>query len=157
MTTSRSAIAPVDDRIIYLAVELAVAPAEAFAHFTEPERLKTWLAEDAAVDADLGGRYELFWDVRDRENNSTIGCRITAFAEPELLAFQWRSPAQFKAFANAADPLTHVVVAFAPIEAGTRVHLVHAGWRDQPAWEEARRWQARAWTVALDRLKGAGA
>jgi hypothetical protein len=35
----------------------------------------------------------------------------------QVHAFQWRGPKQFGSFANVADPLTHVVVAFAP---GTR-------------------------------------
>lgn len=36
----------------------------------------------------IGGRYELFWDPAHRADNSMFGCRITAIAEPELLAFQ---------------------------------------------------------------------
>ncbi len=155
MTESRSAIAPANDQIIHQVAELAAPPAEAYAYFTKPELLTAWLAAEAAVEPVVGGRYELFWDPADRENDSTIGCRITALAEAELLAFQWRSPRQFKTFANAADPLTHVVVTFAPVDTRTRVHLVHSGWRDRPEWEEARAWQARAWSFALKGLEGA--
>jgi hypothetical protein len=55
--------------------------------------------------------------------------------------------------ANGADPLTHVVVSFHPRDAGSRVYLVHSGWRSGPEWEEAHRWQEAAWSGALARLE----
>ena len=154
MAGPRSAIAPVTDRIIHVQALLAVPPAGAFAFFTVNELLQSWLMAVADVEPKVGGRYELFWEPADRENNSTIGCRITALAPAQFIAFQWRSPKQFKSFANTADPLTHVVISFAPEGAGTRVHLVHSGWRSTPEWEEARLWQERAWTGAFKNLEG---
>ena len=88
-----------------------------------------------------------------KENNSTIGCRITAIEPDQFLSFEWRSPKQFKHFANQADPLTHVVVLFVPRGESTHVHLIHSGWRGTPEWEEARRWQGQAWSVAFERLE----
>ncbi|MBI4502281.1 MAG: SRPBCC domain-containing protein [Gemmatimonadetes bacterium] len=153
MPGPRDAVAPAADRILTISVLLPVSPAEAFAYFTNNERLVSWLTAAADVDPRVGGKYELFWEPADRENNSTIGCRITALAADQLLAVQWRSPQQFKAFANTADPLTHVVVSFVPEGPGTRVHLVHSGWRSSPEWEEARVWQERAWSVAFKALE----
>ncbi|MBS0656798.1 MAG: SRPBCC domain-containing protein [Verrucomicrobia bacterium] len=148
----RDTLRPLQDRIIHAQAELPVPVARAFAYFTRPELLESWLCEKAEIELQVGGRYELFWALPDLENDSTIGCRISALAEPQLLAFDWRSPRQFKAFANAADPLTHVVVSFAPVGAGSRVDLVHTGWRSAPEWEEARSWQERAWRGALGGL-----
>jgi hypothetical protein len=71
----------------------------------------------------------------------------------QLLAFQWRSPMQFKSFANTADPLTHVVVTVVAEGSGARVHLVHSGWHSSPEWEEARAWQEMAWTGAFKELE----
>jgi quinol monooxygenase YgiN/uncharacterized protein YndB with AHSA1/START domain len=150
---TRDPVAPVEDRVVALSALLGVPPAEAFAHFVDPGRLTVWLTPLAAVEPVVGGRYELFWEPEVPENNSTIGCRITALVPGQLLAFQWRSPEQFRAFANTADPLTHVVVTFLPEGAGTRVHLVHSGWRSNGAWEEARLWQERAWRLALRKLE----
>ncbi len=92
------------------------------------------------------------WEPARREDNSTIGCRVTAAAPGQLLAFTWRGPVPFKPFTNAADPLTHVVVSFAAEGDGTRVHLVHSGWRDDADWERARAWQDVAWSRALEAL-----
>jgi uncharacterized protein YndB with AHSA1/START domain len=146
-------VGPVDDRVIHVSATLAVDVSRAFQYFTRAELLQEWLAPAASVEPRLGGRYELFWDPSDRENNSTIGCRVTALSPNQFLAFQWRSPKQFKAFANGADPLTHVVVVFAAEGSGTRVHLIHSGWRSTAEWAEARAWQERAWTGAFSKLK----
>lgn len=153
MSEARGTVAPVEDRIVTVSALLPVAPDVAFDHFTRNPLLESWLAVAADVEARAGGKYELFWEPEDPENNSTIGCRVTAVAAGQLIAFQWRSPRQYKEFANRADPLTHVVVVFVPEDAGTRVHLIHSGWRSGAEWEEARRWQEQAWTVAFRRLE----
>lgn len=143
MNHSRSLIAPVTDRVIHVEALLPVRPARACEYFTRADLLTAWLTAAADVEPKVGGKYELFWEPADRENNRTIGCRITALARDQFMAFQWRSPKQFKTFANGADPLTHAVVAFVPEGAGTRIHLVHTGWRSNSEWEEARIWQER--------------
>lgn len=150
---SRNVIAPVTDRVIHVSALLAVPPVRAFEYFTRADLLVGWLTAAADVELRVGGKYELFWEPADRENNSTIGCRISAMQANQFLAFQWRSPKQFKAFANGADPLTHVVVSFVPEGPGTRVHLVHTGWRSSSEWEDAYIWQERAWSGAIKKLE----
>ena len=153
MPTARSPVAPVADNIIHVSVFVTVPPARAFAYFTTPELLRQSLTAAADVEASVGGKYELFWQPDDRENNSTIGCKITAIEPDQFLSFEWRSPKQFKHFANDADPLTHVVVFAVPQGESTHVHLIHTGWRSTPEWEEARRWQDQAWSGAFERLE----
>lgn len=101
-----------------------------------------------------GGAYELFWAPDDPHNDSTIGCRISALDPGRLLAFQWRSPRQFKSFANAADPLTHVFVVFHGHERDTVITLLHSGWRSTPEWVQAAQWQSAAWDYAFKALNG---
>lgn len=137
----------------HLMVSLRTTPGEAFDFFTEGNRLEMWLTEAAEVEPRLMGKYELFWEPHDRENNSTIGCRITAITTNQLLAFDWKSPKQFKHFANFADPLTHVVITFISRGNSTDVHVVHSGWRSTPEWQEARAWQEKAWRGVLERLE----
>ncbi len=148
------------DRVIHLEATLRCGVERAYAHFVDPALLVTWLTEAAEVEERVGGRYELFWEPDRRERNSTLGCRLTAVVRHQLLGFEWKSPEQFAAFANAADPLTHVVVAFVPAGEGTIVHLVHSGWRSAgpgaEQWEEARLWQERAWRGALAALAERG-
>ena len=78
MPTSRSAIAPGTDRVIHVNVFLEAPPVRAFQYFTRVDLLVGWLTAAAEVEPKVGGKYELFWEPTDRENNSTIGCRISA-------------------------------------------------------------------------------
>lgn len=153
MPNPRSAVDPVADLVLVKQSIVPLPPAACFRLFTEPDGLASWLCEKAKVEARLGGAYELFWDPSDPENDSTIGCRITAFEPDRLLAFQWRSPRQFKAFANTADPLTHVVVSFHEAEQGAMVNLVHSGWRSTADWLAAAQWQSVAWDYAFQALR----
>ncbi len=127
----RTTIAPVDDDVIHVTVALGLPPDAAFEHFTSNDLLERWLTVAANVEDRVGGPYELYWRPDDRENDSTIGCRVTAIAPGRMLAFQWRSPQRFKELANAADPLTHVVVSVVahtrvsrerPLEVGTKAN-----------------------------------
>ena len=141
------------DKIIHCQARLRCSPERAFDYFTDEKLLESWLCLKAEVEAEIGGRYFLFWEPDDRENNSTLGCRITALEKPNLLAFEWRGPKQFKHFANDADPLTHGAVFFLPVSEGTDVHVLHTGWRSSPEWEEHRVWQENAWKYTLKALQ----
>ena len=141
------------DKIVHEFVTLHCDAHRAFEMFTDNQLLEAWLCVVAEVEPSVGGKYELFWDADDRENDSTIGCKVTAVVPDQLIAFEWRSPRQYKHFANNADPLTHVVVSIIPNDKETVVHMVHSGWRGTPEWEEARVWQARAWQLSFERLE----
>lgn len=141
------------DKIIHRSVKLHCDHQRAFEYFTENRSLEAWLVDLAGVEPVVGGKYELFWEPDDRENNSTIGCKVTALEPGQMIAFEWRSPKQYKHFTNNADPLTHAVVSFHLDGEWTTVHLIHPGWRGTPEWEEARQWQDRAWSVAFGALE----
>jgi uncharacterized protein YndB with AHSA1/START domain len=153
MPGNRSTVEPVDDWVIVKSIRLPMLVDEAFAWLTDPARLESWLCSRARVGHGVGEPFELYWDLADPENDSTIGCRLTAYAPPCLLAFQWRSPKQFKAFANSADPLTHVVVSFHQVEAATLLTLIHSGWRASDEWRRAAAWQDKAWDFAFGALR----
>lgn len=141
------------DKIVRLSARLPCDARSAFRLFADARLLESWLAPSAVVEPVAGGTYELFWEPDDRENNSTLGCRVTSVEPDQFISFEWRSPKQFKHFADDADPLTHVVVFFIPAGGGTDVHLIHSGWRRTVEWEEARLWQERAWGVAFAELR----
>lgn len=138
ISCSRSTIKPVPDNIIHVSTFVVLPPAEAFEYFTSESLLQSWLPEVAEFETRVSRKYELFWRPDDRENTSMIGCWVTVFTPGQLIAFQWRSPKQFKSFANSADPLTHVVVMFVLEDCDMRIHLIHSGWWSSPVWEEAR-------------------
>jgi hypothetical protein len=129
----------------------------AFELFTVNEDVQSWLAPLADIEPREGGKYELFWDLENREENSTLGCKLTAIEGDRFLSFEWRGPTQYLHFMNDADPLTHVVVFLIPSSDGsmprTEVHVVHTGWRSSPEWEEARQWFVKAWRVAFEELE----
>ncbi len=141
------------DKIVHHSVRLYCNARRAFEMFTVNHLLESWLVNVAEVEPVVGGKYELFWEPDDRENNSTIGCRVTAIEPDKFISFEWRSPKQYKHFANNADPLTHAVVFFVLAGVNTEIHLIHSGWRSSAEWEEARQWQDRAWGVAFKELE----
>jgi uncharacterized protein YndB with AHSA1/START domain len=146
----------VSGQVFTVSARLPVSQSTAFRLFTEKNFLENWLTSLADVEPRLGGKYELFWDPGNPEDNSTYGCRITAFGQNRLLAFDWKGPVQFKAFMNTTDPLTHVTVFFSACDDDAKkcsdVVLVHSGWGSASNWVEARQWQQRAWEGAFDEL-----
>ena len=133
-------------------------PHTAFEMFTVNEHLEKWLTVEADVEPKLGGKYELFWNPRDKENDSTVGCRITTFLPDKLLGFDWKGPLEYRDLMNDADPLTHVSVFFLPIDAEgaeprTAVHLIHSGWRSTPEWEGPWSYFEGAWKMCFERLE----
>lgn len=144
------------EKILHHSIQLRCDTHQAFEMFTANERLESWLPELADVEPVVGGKYELFFEPDERENNSTIGCKVTAVEGDKFIAFEWKGPVQYKHFMNNADPLTHVVVFFLQngkrTGPGTEVHVIHSGWRNSAEWEEASQYFKLNWTRALEAL-----
>ena len=141
------------DKIIYQSIILKYSPRRAFEQFTANKNLERWLTQVADVEPKVGGKYELFWNPDDKENDSTIGCKVLVISKDRVLCFEWKGPQLFKHFMNNTKPLTCVTVFFNPCSKGTEVHLLHTGWGDSPEWEDAREWFDKAWKNALSRLE----
>lgn len=141
------------DKIIYHSISLKCNPQKAFEMFAIGKNLEKWLTEAADVEPKVGGKYELFWNPEDKENDSTIGCEVLAIHPSRFISFEWKGPKQFRHFMNEVRPLTNVVVFFIPCQDYTEVHLLHTGWRDTPEWEEARQWFNKAWAISLSELQ----
>ena len=141
------------DKIVYHSIGLMCNAQRAFEMFTTNEHLAKWLTQVADVEPTAGGKYELFWNPKDRENDSTIGCKVLAVSPGIFLSFEWKGPKHVKHFMNEVRPLTNVMVFFIPSHEGTEVHLLHTGWRATPEWEEARQYFDKAWAIALSELQ----
>jgi len=144
------------ENIIMIKEQINCGREMAFSMFTNNELLEKWLTIKAEVDPKLGGKYELFWVPEHRENNSTIGCRITGIEENRYISFDWKGPVDFESFMNSANPLTHVIVFFSQNDSDlnkTNIHLFHTGWRKDPEWQKARDYFEKAWLKALEVLK----
>jgi uncharacterized protein YndB with AHSA1/START domain len=144
------------NQIIRQSARLHCSVERAFALFTQNDQIQDWLTTYADVEPRIGGKYELFWNPDNPEQNSTLGCKITVFEPDTLLAFEWKGPPQFQ-FMNVVDPLTHVTVFFKTCDEVltpcTDVYLLHTGWQATAEWEEARLYFARAWESALIELE----
>lgn len=142
--------------VIHHSAEVSCTPRQAYAYFTENDLLETFFTVKADVEPRVGGKYELDWDPDTTPVQATIGCKITALSEGQLLAFDWKGPPPHAEVMNSADPRTHVVVAFVPNGSAsapnTHVHVVHSGWRSGEAWRAARDYFDRAWRQVLDAL-----
>ncbi|UCC20416.1 MAG: SRPBCC domain-containing protein [Promethearchaeota archaeon] len=128
----------------------------AFRCFTINELLENWLTEKADINPKKGGKYELFWDLKNKEINSTLGCKITGIEKNKYISFDWKGPIDFQSFMNFADPLTHVIVFFSNNNKDpnmTIIHLFHTGWRNDTDWQKARDYFENAWSKALRNLK----
>lgn len=141
------------DTIIFYSARLECDAKQAFEMFTVNERLEKWLTIMADVEPRVGGKYELFWNPKDRENDSTIGCKVLAIQPDKFLCFEWKGPKQHKHFMNERRPLTNVVIFFIPCEEETEVYLLHTGWGDTEEWKEARQWFDKAWAMAFSELQ----
>ena len=144
------------ENIIQINVEIECDIYNAFKMFTINNLLEAWLTEKAEIEPKVGGKYELFWVPENREENSTIGCKITGIEENRFISFDWKGPIQFKSFMNDANPLTHVILFFSsdPNDKNkTTIYLFHTGWRKDESWQEARNYFENAWIKALQELK----
>jgi predicted enzyme related to lactoylglutathione lyase/uncharacterized protein YndB with AHSA1/START domain len=140
------------DKIINQSVSLKCTAKEAFQLFTQNNLLEKWLTVKAEVEPVVGGKYELFWKPDDRENDSTIGCKVLAVKEGSLINFEWKGPEQYKDIMNERRPYTNVTVTFAERGNLTDVQLIHSGWGEGARWDEARDWFEKAWSMAFAEL-----
>lgn len=140
------------DKIIDREVGLKCTPAEAFQLFTQNKHLESWLTAKSDVEPVVGGKYELYWKPEDRENDSTIGCKVLAVKEGSFINFEWKGPQQYKDIMNTRRPFTNVTVTFTKRDNFTDVQLIHTGWSEGPQWEEARAWFEKAWSMSFAKL-----
>jgi uncharacterized protein YndB with AHSA1/START domain len=141
------------DKIIVETATLECSEEKSFEMFTANKNLESWLTVKADVEPRVGGKYELFWEPNDPENNSTKGCKVLAMDKPNFLNFEWRGPKHYKHFMNSARPLTNVTVIFTAQGDRTVVTLIHTGWRDTADWEQARQYFINAWKGAFNQLE----
>lgn len=140
------------DKIIVIEAILEIDATRAFQLFTQNEDLEQWLTIKADVQPGPGGKYELFWEPDDPENNSTLGCKILAIDAPNYLNFEWKGPKQYKHFMNTTRPLTNITVIFNRDDDKTLVTLIHTGWGSGEGWDQARNYFENAWKGAFVQL-----
>jgi uncharacterized protein YndB with AHSA1/START domain len=146
--------APMVSKDIVFDLNLHISVEEAWNFWTNSKKLEHWLTTEANVNAKIGGAYELFWDPTNHNENSTLGCKISAFVPYKLLAFQWRGPVPFADLMNVEPFPTWASVSFEATGVNqTTLHFRHSGWGEGERWSSAREWQKNAWTGAFKELE----
>jgi uncharacterized protein (TIGR03086 family) len=113
-------------------VDLPVSPDEAFAHLTEPERLRRWQTVSAYVDLRAGGSYR--WTVTP--GNIAAGT-FTEVVPGQRIVFGWGWVGNPDLPADAST----VTVVVEPAGDGSRVTLSHEGLDEAQAAGHAEGWE----------------
>ena len=122
-----------------------------YAAFTDPEKMRGWLADEAQVSPHVGGAYHLLWKKGETpfESPGKVS-RMTADVD---IGFSWYAPPRFATLMNQPEPRTQVYIRLQESPEGVDVTLEHEGWGASEAWEEARSWHFHFWDEKLTRLK----
>jgi uncharacterized protein YndB with AHSA1/START domain len=120
--------------------------------WTNTDKVNKWFSPEANIQPTQGGAYELFFDPKDHNHMSTIGCKITEIQAPTSLHFQWKGPDQYAAFMN-NPPKTSVKVTLTEAEGKTTLTVEHDGWEEGAQWRDAKEWHIGAWEGVLDELE----
>jgi len=128
---------------------LSAPPAKVFAAWTDPEKIVCWFGpvrakagtERADVDARVGGRYRLSFDMEDGEY-CEVGGVYREVVPDERLVFSW-------AWHSTPERQSLVTVSLKPDGDGTLLTLHHEQFFDQAA----RDGHERGWSEFLDKIE----
>jgi uncharacterized protein YndB with AHSA1/START domain len=137
---------------VVLSVTVPAPPAEVWETLTTADGARTFFAEDALVEPNIGGRYEIYFSPDAPPGlKGSEGAHILALEPMSRLAFSWNAPASFGPL---RPQLTTVEIELSPLAAaGTSITLTHSGWGRGPGWQKVRDYFASAWPVVLERLR----
>ncbi|MBT2679382.1 SRPBCC domain-containing protein [Bacillus sp. ISL-35] len=124
--------------------------------WTISDRAAQWFAPDTNIGSKVGGPYELYFVPGNKSGMNTKGCKILKLDHCKELVFEWKGPDQFNSLMNKAYPLTKVTVNFEKVrDDTTKVIVLHTGFKEGDAWNEAIQWHEMAWSGVLKSLKSA--
>jgi uncharacterized protein YndB with AHSA1/START domain len=140
---------PVSRPSLTLKRRLNAEPAKVYAAWTDPQKIARWFGpaavkagtERASIDARVGGRYRVSFDMEDGEH-SEVGGIYRDLVPDRRLVFTW-------AWHTTPERESLVTVTLQPDGDGTLLTLTHEQFFDITA----RDGHARGWTGALDKLE----
>ena len=125
---------------------LNAPPAEVFAAWTDPEKMKRWMGPEgveplrAEIDARVGGRYRLVMRSPDGEEHDVSGV-YREVVPNEKLVFSW-------AWKSTPERQSQVTILLKPDGDGTLLTLMHEQFFD----EAARDRHQHGWEGSLEKL-----
>ena len=133
---------------------VASVPAETlWKTWTTTEGVTSFFAPKANVEARVGGRYELLFDLKaPRGFKGTEGCKVLNLNPPSNLSFEFLAPPEFP---NARRVSTRVDVVIEQVFGGglTKVNITHSGFLEGEEWDECFQFFDWDWDLVLGRLQ----
>ena len=119
--------------------------------WTTTEGMKSFLVDEANIQLEPGGHYEICFDRNAPEGSrGSEGCRILSYLPNEMLSFSWNAPPTIPDLRK-LGPCTWVVVRFEALgEKQTRVKITHMGILEGKVWDEYLQYFTRAWPMVLE-------
>ena len=122
-----------------------------WAAWTTDGGVRGFFAPDSRVEAEPGGRYELYFALEMPEGQrGSEGCVVVAADRPRRLEVTWNFPPSLPTI---RDERTRVIIELRDNDPDTAVTLRHTGFADGPEWAEGRAYFDRAWDTVLGRLR----
>ncbi|MCP4684446.1 MAG: SRPBCC domain-containing protein [bacterium] len=142
------------DRRIDLETTVNASADDVWKLWTTSEGMKAFLVEEAHIDLEPGGPYEVYFDKTAPEGSrGSEGCRILSYLPNEMLSFSWNAPPTIPALRQ-LGPCTWVVVRF--ISQGdkkTQVKITHLGIMEGSEWDKYLEYFTNAWPMVLKACK----
>jgi uncharacterized protein YndB with AHSA1/START domain len=139
-----------DDLILEAVVP--APPMQVYAAWTEQAEVERWFCANCAVEARLGGPFEMYF-ITDAPEGSrgSEGCAFLALDPPGALAFSWNFPPHLPTI---RDARTRVDLTFEVHAEGTALTLRQSGWGEGGEWPAGHAYFDAAWRRVLDALIG---
>jgi uncharacterized protein YndB with AHSA1/START domain/uncharacterized protein YciI len=122
--------------------------------WTTSEGIESFLAEEAEIRLEIGGPYEIYFNMGAPEGQrGSEGCTVLSYLPMEMLSFTWNAPPSIPNLRN-AGARTHVVVRFDDINSeSTRLQLTQLGFGTGPDWDAYYAYFSKAWPSVLRACK----
>lgn len=137
---------------------IRATPQRVFEALTNPKDLERWFFTEAATDPRQGGGYQMTWrSSTDPKNDHTRIGRYLEFVPGQKLVFDWASPAPSADGGGDCGDLAHVgttivTITLAAERDGTRLRLVHSGWKNDGRTRASRNSHNDGWSYYVEHL-----
>lgn len=141
---------PIIERHLRKKTIVPASRADVWRAWTDAAELTQWFGRGANVELRAGGPYEILFLMENEPGlQGGEGNQIQSFEPNRFLAFTWNAPPQFGPL---RDVRTWVRLELDDDEGGTRVTLLHYGWRSGEDWEAIYQYFTAAWDHVMQAL-----
>jgi len=86
----------ISSRVVRKEVRVNASIEKVWKAWTTNEGATRFFAPKARIELTIGGRYELYFDLRaPKGSQGGEGCRVLSFLPMEMLSFEWNAPPEF--------------------------------------------------------------